>query len=283
MEGCPLRKMSVHARLPLQASGAHKVGYHMPWGDGMRSLDDLPGSWLGVRFLGLRTCMACGARVRKFYGQGLCYNCLRAAPQASPCIIRPELCAAHLGMGRDLDWERTHHLQEHVVYLAISGGLKVGVTRAAQVPARWLDQGAEMAVVVARMPYRQLAGAMEVELKKHFSDRTDWRRMLLGPQAPLHAEQLLAERGRLPGLLPDHLAQYLLPHEEVQQFEYPLVNVPPKLVGVQLDKLPVFEGKLQGIKGQYLVWSDGRVLNVRNHVGYHVEWYGTEGAWCSGQ
>lgn len=277
-----MRKMLAEAQPKEGADGVSMVAYRMPLGTGALDMDGMPGHLLGVRFLGLRTCMACGARVRKFYGQGLCFKCLRSAPEAGPCIIRPELCAAHLDMGRDLEWERAHHLQEHVVYLAVSGGLKVGVTRAQQVPARWLDQGADMAVVVARTPYRQLAGAMEVELKNHFSDRTDWRRMLLGPQAPLQAAQLLKERGRLPELLPDGLAQYLV-HEEVQLFEYPLRNVPPKLVGVQLDKLPTFEGKLQGIKGQYLVWSDGRVLNVRNHVGYHVEWYGPDGARCTGQ
>jgi hypothetical protein len=26
-----------------------------------------------------------------------------------------------------------------------------------------------------------------------------------------------------------------------------------------------------GIKGQYLIWEDGRVLNVRNQSGVHVE------------
>jgi hypothetical protein len=39
---------------------------------------------------------------------------------------------------------------------------------------------------------------------------------------------------------------------------------------MQLAKEPLVEGRLIGIKGQYLMWEDGRVLNVRNHSGYHV-------------
>src|SRR5690606_2698515 len=199
-----------------------------------------------------------------------CYPCLRGAPGTSPCIIRPELCGAHRGEGRDPQWELDHHLQEHVVYLAFTGGVKVGVTRATQVPVRWIDQGALLAVPIAKVPYRQLAGAIEVDLKRHFSDRTDWRRMLLLADGGAGMDPLLAARElALNGVDPAFKA-YMLPAEPVFQLAYPLSNVPPKLVGVQLDKLPEINGKLQGIKGQYLVWSDGRVLNVRNHIGYHV-------------
>ena len=63
------------------------------------------------------------------------------SPQNSECIIRPELCRAHLGEGRNPDWEKEHHLQPHIVYLAQTDVIKVGVTRSTQVPTRWIDQG----------------------------------------------------------------------------------------------------------------------------------------------
>ncbi len=125
------------------------------------------------------TCVSCGRGVTKFYGQGFCFPCFRDAPEASECIVRPELCRAHLGEGRDPAWERDHHDTEHFVYLSHTGGIKVGVTRGTQVPVRWIDQGAVLALPIARTPYRQLAGAIEVALKAHFADRTNWRKMLV--------------------------------------------------------------------------------------------------------
>ncbi|MBP8824125.1 MAG: DUF2797 domain-containing protein [Flavobacteriales bacterium] len=249
----------------------HQVHYAWPQADGFLPLMDRLSATLTLRFTGVRTCTACGKRVKKFYGQGLCYPCLMNAPEASPCILRPELCEAHLGRGRDVQWERDHHGQEHVVYLSFTGGVKVGVTRSAQVPVRWIDQGAVLAVPIARVPYRQLAGAIEVDLKQHFADRTDWRKMLLlsGPtsgEGALHAAWT-----RVAEVLDPALRDYLLPSGPLVHMHYPLPSVPPKLVSVQLEKLPEISGKLQGIKGQYLVWADGRVLNVRNHIGYHVE------------
>ena len=67
------------------------------------------------------------------------------------------------------------------------------------------------------------------------------------------------------------LGPYMLKDERPLHLAYPLPSVPHKLVNVPLDKLNEIDGRLLGVKGQYLVWADGRVLNVRNHTGYHVE------------
>ena len=49
--------------------------------------------------------------------------------------MRPELSQAHLDIeDRDLTYEKKVQLQPHIVYLAVSSGLKVGVTRKTQVP-----------------------------------------------------------------------------------------------------------------------------------------------------
>lgn len=259
----------------LEADASKGIGqpvhYALHLASGQRPLMERIGTEFTVRYTGLRTCSVCGKRVKKFYGQGLCYPCLLNAPEASPCIVRPELCEAHLGRGRDVQWERDHHDQEHVVYLAYTGGVKVGVTRSTQVPTRWIDQGALFAVPIARVPYRQLAGAIEVDLKQHFADRTDWRKMLLLAGSTTGEATLLAARARALALTATAYQPYLLPAGPVMALNYPLVDAPPKLVSVQLEKLPEVTGRLQGIKGQYLVWADGRVLNVRNHTGFHVE------------
>ena len=69
-------------------------------------------------------------------------------------------------------------LQQHIVYLAYTGDVKVGVTRESQVPTRWIDQGATFALPIAKTENRYEAGMIEVELKKHIADKTNWRKML---------------------------------------------------------------------------------------------------------
>lgn len=262
MDGEPLLKMLVGV-------DGDRVNYAMRLGARTVPMADRIGHELTLRFTGARTCTACGKRVKKFYGQGLCYPCLVNAPEASECIVRPELCRAHLGEGRDPAWENEHHNTEHFVYLSQTGGVKVGVTRATQIPVRWIDQGAVLAVLIARTPYRQLAGAIEVALKEHFADKTNWRRML--QQVEPDIATLLAARDVAIGSVPDELGPYMLPAEEARTLDYPLSETLPKITSVSFEKLPEIGGTLLGIKGQYLLWKDGRVFNVRNHSGYHVD------------
>lgn len=270
MDGLPLRKM-ISGR-----DGNGKVEYALHLADRTWPMADFLGRPFTLRFTGARTCLACRKRVRKFYGQGLCFNCLRDAPEASPCIVRPELCRGHLGEGRDLEWERDHHVQEHVVYLSQTGragpdgeGIKVGVTRSTQLHTRWIDQGAVLAVEIARVPYRQLAGALEVDLKRVFADRTAYRAMLrvVQPDATaLERARALAFAEAAPELRP-----YLLPDAPLTELVYPMEQDMPKVATVSLERVPEVSGTLVGIKGQYLYWGDGRVLNVRSHSGFHVD------------
>ncbi|QQR87680.1 MAG: DUF2797 domain-containing protein [Flavobacteriales bacterium] len=245
-----------------------RVHYTMHLGADAVDMNALIGRPLTVRFTGELSCINCNSRVKKFYGQGFCWNCLQTAPEASECIVRPELCRAHLGEGRDPQWENDHHNTEHFVYLSQSGGFKVGVTRATQIPTRWIDQGAVQAVIIARTPYRQLAGLIEVELKKHFADKTNWRTMLTAVAPDRTVMDDL--RTKAMQAMAVQLGAYALDSEEPLTIQYPVLAHPPKVTSVGLEKVPVISGTLCGIKGQYLLWDDGRVFNVRNHSGYHV-------------
>lgn len=262
----PMRKMLAGVE---QEGDVARVHYALPIGDRITGLDDAIGRTFTLRHNDVLTCVSCGRRVKKFYGQGFCYPCLRDAPEASECIVRPELCRAHLGEGRSVEWEREHHDQEHSVYLSLTGGIKVGVTRSTQIPVRWIDQGAVMAVEIARTPYRQLAGLIEVQLKKQLADRTNWRKML-GNVLP-DPEALLKARGAALDALTYELGAYALPDVPPLTLSYPMLAYPVKITSVNLGKVGEVSGTLLGIKGQYLVWEDGRVLNVRNHSGFHVE------------
>ena len=126
-----------------------------------------------------KICLSCGKEVFRSLIQGFCYDCYQTSPMAGRNILHPEESKAHLGIEvRDLAWEKKLELQPHLVYLSITGDIKVGVTRASQAPTRWIDQGAVAAIVVAEVPNRYLAGIAEVALKALFKDKTQWQHML---------------------------------------------------------------------------------------------------------
>ena len=58
--------------------------------------------------------------------------------------------------------------------------------------------------------------------------------------------------------------------ESPEIFAYPVLSYPEKVKSLTLDKVPHIEGTLEGIKGQYLLFDGGRVMNVRRHSGYRV-------------
>ena len=245
------------------------VKYFLPIGNQQVEMNPLIGSKLTFHFEGQILCIRCGRQTKRSFAQGFCFPCMRDAPEAAECIIRPELCLAHEGKGRDPKWEKEHHLTEHFVYLAISSGLKVGVTRQNQIPTRWIDQGAVRAACIAKTPNRYLAGVIEVNLKKHFSDKTNWRKML---KNEITEADITKEKARLIDLLPDELGQYLIKDPaEIQELSYPVEQFPTKVKSLGFDKEPNISGVLRGIKGQYLFFNDDRVLNIRKHTGYVLQ------------
>ncbi len=244
------------------------VRYEMPVGDEHVLLNDLLGKPVSFTSEGEIHCVSCGKQTSKSYAQGHCFPCFQSSPDCSPCIIRPDLCRAHEGHGRDMDWERQNHLVDQVIYVAWTGGLKVGVTRADNVDTRWVDQGATKAVKLAVTPNRHVAGLIEEDLKAHISDRTNWRRMLSDGEIPVE-DMLSAKRG-LATRLSESYQQYLSDDDSVTEISYPVIEFPAKVKSLSLDKEPVVKGVLQGIKGQYLIFDGGRVMNVRKHQGYKI-------------
>ena len=51
--------------------------------------------------------------------------------------------------------------------------------------------------------------------------------------------------------------------------DYPSNRYPAKIASFNLDKNPVVEGRLDAIKGQYLIFDNG-VINLRKYGGYLV-------------
>lgn len=230
-------------------------------------------SWIGknitITYHGQIHCVETGKLIKKTFGEGLSYDAFLRSPLASPSIIRPELSRIHEGIAlRDEAWEREHHLVPHYVYLSKTSHIKVGVTRVGNVPSRWIDQGATEAIVLAETPYRQLAGLIEVALKDTLSDKTSWQAMLKNTIA--EDVSLLQKKHEIADVLPQELQDYISDDDKVHHIQFPVEEYPVKVKSVKLDDLTEYTNRLVGIKGQYLIFEQGHVLNIRSHAGYQV-------------
>lgn len=262
-----LRKMPAQADSP--------VSYSLRVGDTSVPMNELLGRPVRLDFDGVIRCINCDRKTGKSFNQGFCFPCFRKLAACDTCIMSPEKCHYHQGTCREPEWGETHCMIEHLVYLANSSGLKVGITRGTQVPTRWIDQGAVEAIPMIRVATRQLAGFVEVACKQHVADRTNWRTMLKG-EAP--DTDLYRERDHLLALIADDLEALQAEHgeaairpvgEDSLALSYPVQVWPEKVKTHNLDKTPTAEGVLQGIKGQYLILDTG-VINIRKYTGYEV-------------
>ena len=255
--------------LKMETKLANPVEYELPIGDELVYMNHCIGKYIVFKWLKEIYCVACGRKTNKSFSQGFCYPCFLNAPETSECIFRPELCQAQDGIARDMEWAEAHCLQEHFVYLAISSGVKVGVTRSGQIPTRWMDQGAWQAIKLAQTPNRYTSGLIEVELKAHISDRTNWQRMLKNQL--IEGVDLLEKKKEMIAQLSPELQNFESDENTITEINYPVNEYPEKVKSLNFDKLEEISGRLWGIKGQYLIFDDGTVLNMRKHTGYLVE------------
>ena len=255
----------------------NQAQYAMRLGEQQVAMNALLGESLTLRFLGEINCLHCNRKTKKSYSGGYCFPCAQRLARCDICFVKPELCHFEQGTCREPDWGKSVCMQDHIVYLANSSGLKVGITRINQIPTRWIDQGATQALPIFRVQSRYQSGLVEVLFKDHVSDRTDWRKMLKGEAEPM---DLAAERDRLQAECEPQVADLkqqfgndairLLPAENMQTIAYPVEQYPAKISSLNFDKTPEISGQLQGIKGQYLIFDTG-VINIRKFSGYQVE------------
>ena len=253
------------------------VAYTLELGEQLVDMNAQLGRRLRLSFDGAIHCVACGRATKKSFNQGYCYPCFQRLAACDSCVMSPEKCHHHLGTCREPDWGERNCMVDHVVYLANSTGVKVGITRGSQVPTRWMDQGAVAAVPFARTSTRRLAGLVEDAVRAHVTDRTSWQRLLKGDPEPV---DLLGERERLlalvapalDGLVAEHGLQAIqIAHDaEPLTFAYPVLQWPAKVKSLALEKLGEVEGDLVGIKWQYLILSSG-VINLRKYTGHRVQ------------
>lgn len=256
----------------------HKpVRYELPLGDEWLALNPLLGQRLQLRFTGRIFCVHCGRKTNKSFDQGYCYPCFRSLAQCDTCIVKPELCHFAAGTCREPDWAQQFCFRPHVVYLANSSGLKVGITRDTQIPTRWIDQGAIQALPIFQVNSRHQSGLVEITLGKYVADKTQWQAMLKNHvdilDMPAERDSLLEKcRLELDALRDSLEPNAILPLTDAVPvaIEYPVLEYPVKISSFNLDKTPQIEGTLLGIKGQYLMFDTG-VISIRKYSGYEVE------------
>jgi hypothetical protein len=254
-----LTKMETELSNPIQ--------YYLVFENDFINMNQLLDKNIELKFLKYQ-CLNCGLD-KPIYRQGFCKNCFFEIPQAADWIMRPELSTAHLGIeDRDLEYEQKVQLQTHIVYLANSSNVKVGVTRKNQVPTRWIDQGAHEAIEIVEVPNRYLAGITEVALKDHVSDKTNWRTMLKNEVVD---ENLVEWRERLKQFIPDEAKDYFIENNSETNLEFPVLHYPEKPKSLNLEKDLSYSGVLKGIKGQYLIFEDDTVFNIRANEGLVVD------------
>ncbi|WP_411959357.1 DUF2797 domain-containing protein [Pseudomonas sp. s4] len=264
-----LSKMAVSLQAPV-------VQYSFRLDDTQVPVNPLIGQRLRLEYLGAIHCSHCGKRTKTSFSQGYCYPCMTKLAQCDVCIMAPEKCHYDAGTCREPSWGEQFCMTDHVVYLANSSGIKVGVTRATQLPTRWLDQGASQALPIVRVATRQQSGLVEDLLRSQVPDRTNWRALLKGDAEEL---DLVAIREQVFDACADGLRELQgrfglqavqpLADAEVVQMKYPVEAYPSKIVSFNLDKDPVVEGTLLGIKGQYLIFDTG-VINIRKYTAYQL-------------
>lgn len=244
--------------------------------DQQHELNALIGQTLRLEFLGEINCTHCARKIKKSYAQGYCYPCFTTLARCDRCIMSPERCHYDAGTCREPEWAQEFCMIDHFVYLANSTGVKVGITRGTQLPTRWLDQGAIQAVPIFRVATRQQSGFVEDALRSQVGDRTNWRALLRGDAEPVDLLQVrdqiidsceeailaLQERFGLQAIQP-------ITDVEVLEMAYPVEAYPEKISSFNLDKNPVAEGTLIGIKGQYLLFDTG-VINIRKYTAYQL-------------
>ncbi len=242
---------------------SNPINYYINFKNNFINVNQLLNKKLEISFVKYE-CLNCHLN-KEIYRQGFCKSCFYEVPHAADWIMRPELSTAHIDKeDRDLAYEKAMQLQPHIVYLANSSNIKVGVTRKTQVPTRWIDQGAHEAMEIVEVPNRYLAGITEVALKAYIADKTNWRKML---KNDIEDASLAEKRDELKQYIPQETLSYFIENNKETTINFPVIKYPLKPKSLNLTKTPTYQGVLKGIKGQYLIFEDDTVFNVRSNEG----------------
>tara|TARA_B100001971_G_scaffold215190_1_gene259658 strand:- start:87835 stop:88644 length:810 start_codon:yes stop_codon:yes gene_type:complete len=259
-------------KLKTNHSKDNTVQYTLPLGGESATeveLNSLIGKSITLKHTGNKFCIETGKKVKQLYHQGYSWESFITLPECDKCIFQPELCHFSHGTCRDEKWGEDNCFQPHIVYIAQSSDVKVGITRKKNVPHRWMDQGAFKAIPILEVKDRKTSGLIEIEIAKELGDKTNWRKML---KNDLEDVDLLKVREKVLKKFSKVIEQNQANVLDVKEYEfsYPVEKYPSKVSSLNFEKTPEITGKLVGIKGQYFIFEHG-VINIRRHQGYEIE------------
>src|SRR5690554_1481293 len=140
--GC-LTKMAIAL-----GQGGEAARYTLRAGEQRLELNERLGKPLTLAWTGAIACTHCGRATKKSFAQGYCYPCFRKLAQCDTCIIKPRSCNCSADTWREQESSVHHRSHPDSVRLATYSGLNIGISRATQLPTRWLDQGAVQALPI---------------------------------------------------------------------------------------------------------------------------------------
>jgi hypothetical protein len=246
------------------------------------SLNAYVGKKIQLTFTGQIRCVDCGRPTSKSFNQGSCFPCFTKKASNDLCILQPTRCHYHLGTCREPEWGEKNCFQSHSLYLAISSGPKVGITKEKKIENRWIDQGASLAIEVLKTDSRIEAGFLEEWMGKFIPDKTAWQKMVSG-EPDLGLFDLTREREKFfkaiskanlefpeSGTKKKSIGIYPSQSKKPTQIIYPIQSY-PKAKSIKMEPGKKISSELLGIKGQYLLLGDG-VINLRNLEGHRIEY-----------
>jgi hypothetical protein len=214
-------------------------------------------------------CIKCKKK-NSIYKNGYCYTCFLNHPKNYIGIIKPERCTSHLNIeNKNIFFEKQIELQNHIVYLSITSQIKIGVTREKTFYHRMIEQGASKAIQIAKTPNRYYAGSIEVHMKKYIPDKTNYKIMLTKNNEEIY--DLINYKFYLKNKFSKKLINFFLEHKNnIYHFFYPIIKYPITIKNINLYNENLLNKRLIGLKGNYLIFDNGVVLNIKNHIGYYV-------------
>ena len=84
-------------------------------------------------------------------------------------------------------------------------------------------------------------------------------------------ENLVSWQERLKAFIPEEAQQYYIENNKETSINFPVEKYPAKPKSLNIVKEQTYTGTLVGIKGQYLIFEDETVFNVRANEGIVVE------------
>ena len=199
-----------------------------------------------------------------------CPECAGEPPHAT-CVMHPATHCEYTGCPYP-DYKQRSCSHTHLVYLAASDRIKVGITRESRARCRWAEQGASHAIPIARAPNRKAAGIIEKAIGEEWPQRRyhEWYQPMENS-----VERLTDDALATAALIPEELQPcYFWDGSDRQEVSDAVVDVPSVEAPTLDQRLTTNhyslstgesrEGRVLGVRGGLLA-TDSFVANLKRY------------------